>query len=325
MSATETPQRRRGFSLFGLLLVALGVVLLLNTTGALPFSIWPELFSYWPVLLVLIGLKIILAPRAPLISAGLIVLAMVGTVTAAYFSIPEHEYDEPGRVTYVEPLADTEILHLGMGFVGGKVELMSDPGGGSSSPRLFAADFNNHPARVIHDRIGRSTRIYLSTDGPVVRFSNDDGYAQDSPGPDAYEREHGFYLGGLVDWRLMISPDVAVELEINAGAADLDLDLQDLNVRRLIVGSGASDIRILLPATAGQTHVEIASGATDVEIVVPEGVAARIANEIFLSSTQIDSARFPHTDDGHQSPDYYYAENRVSIEIDAVAADITIS
>ena len=124
---------------------------------------------------------------------------------------------------------------------------------------------------------------------------------------------------------MMISPDVAVELEINAGAADLDLDLQALNVRRLIVGSGASDIRILLPVDAGQTHVVIESGATDVEIVVPHGVAARIVNEAFLSSTQIDSTRFFETDDGHQSPDYYNAENRVSIEIDAVAADITIS
>ena len=173
MSATETSRRRRGFSLFGLLLVALGAVLLLNTTGALPFSIWPELFSYWPILLVLVGVKIILAPRAPLISAGLIVLAVAGTVTAAYFSIPEHEYDEPARVTYVEPLADTEILHLGMGFVGGRVELMSDPGGRLLlHPRLFAADFNNHPARVIHDRIRQvHQELYLSTDGPVVRFS----------------------------------------------------------------------------------------------------------------------------------------------------------
>ncbi len=322
MSATETPRRRRGFSLFGLLLVALGTVLLLNTTGALPFSIWPELFSYWPILLVLVGVKIILAPRAPLISAGLIVLAVAGTVTAAYFSIPEHEYDEPARVTYVEPLADTEILHLGMGFVGGSVEMTSDSGDATYPPRLLAADFSNRPARVIRDRSGRLTELYLSTDGPVVRFSSDDGYARDVPESGS---EFSFSMSGLVDWRLMVSPNVAVELEINAGAADLDLDLQDLNVRKLRVGAGASDIRILLPVDAGQTHVVIESGAADVEIVVPHGVAARIVNEAFLSSTQIDSTRFLETDDGHQSPDYYNAENRVSIEIDAVAADITIS
>ena len=324
MSATETSRRRRGFSLFGLLLVALGAVLLLNTTGALPFSIWPELFSYWPILLVLVGVKIILAPRAPLISAGLIVLAVAGTVTAAYFSIPEHEYDEPARVTYVEPLADTEILHLGMGFVGGSVEMTSDSGDATYPSRLLAADFGNRPARVIRDRSGRLTELYLSTstDGPVVKFSRDDGYARDVP---ESESEVSFSMSGLVDWRLMVSPNVAIELEINAGAADLDLDLQDLNVRKLTVGAGASYIRILLPIDAGQTHVVIASGATDVEIVVPQGVAATIVNEAFLSSTQIDSTRFFETDDGHQSPDYFNAENRVSIEIDAVAADITIS
>jgi hypothetical protein len=132
-------------------------------------------------------------------------------------------------------------------------------------------------------------------------------------------------FGGLVDWRLMVSPEVVLELEIRAGAADLDLDLRDLNVRRLVVGAGASDIRVLLPANAGSTHVEIAAGATDVEITVPRGVAARIENDSFVSSTQIDSARFFDTDDGHESPDYATARNRVNIEIEGFAADVTIS
>ena len=123
----------------------------------------------------------------------------------------------------------------------------------------------------------------------------------------------------------MVSPDVSLELEIRAGAADLDLDLSDLNVRRVVVGAGASDIRILLPANAGRTHVEIAAGAMDIEITVPQGVAARIENETFVSSTQIDSERFPETYDSYQSPDYTTASNRVDIEIEGFAADVTIS
>ena len=308
----------------GLLLVAIGALLLLNTTGALPFGIWSELVRYWPVLLVLIGVKIVLAPRAPLICAGVVALILAGTVAAAFFSMPTYATHEPLRVTYVEPMGDTEILQLGMGFAGGSVELMSDSGGASSYPRLLAADFNNRPARVIRDQLGTFTEIYLSTDGPLIEFSSDDGYARDAPGPGSDGVEASFSLSGIVDWRLMISPDVVVELEIRAGAADLDLDLRDLSVRRVVVGAGASDIRILLPANAGQTHVEIAAGATDIEIAVPRGVSARITNDAFLGSTRIDSARFPDTGDGHQSPDYATAENRVSIEIDEVAADVTV-
>ena len=326
MKLASTGKARRGFSLFGVMLVALGAVLLLNTTGVLPFGMWLELKNYWPVLLVLVGVKIILAPRAPLICAGVVTLILAGTVAAAFVSIPMHETEDPPRITYAQPLANTETLELGMGFAGGKITLASDSGGTSSPPRLLAADFNNHPARVIHDQSGRSTRIYLSTDSPVIQFPNDDGYAHDSPGPDVYERydrEDSFILSGLVDWDLVVSSDVVVELEIRAGAADLDLDLTHLNVRRLVIGAAASNIRILMPA-AGQTHVVIDTAASDIDITVPRGVAARIDNDSFLTSTHIDSSRFPEYNGVYESRDYSAARNRVSVEIGAAVANLTI-
>ena len=172
MNAGKTRMRRRGFSLFGLLLVAIGAVLLLNTTSVLPFGIWFELVDFWPVLLVIIGAKIMLAPRWPLVGAGLVALIIVGTVTAASLTLPPYQNRGPLRVTYVEPLADTEILRLSMGFAGGRVELTSDPASISRYPRLLAADFGNRPARVIHYQTGRLTKIYLSTEGAVIEFAS---------------------------------------------------------------------------------------------------------------------------------------------------------
>lgn len=315
---------RRGFSLLGVLLVALGTVLLLNTVGVLPFQIWLELVDYWPVLLVLVGVKMLLAPRAPLLGIGVAALIVSGAVTAAFVAMPGQEADEPLHVTYVEPLGDTELLRLGMGFAGGTVELTPGSPEVSPNPSLFAADFGNRPAEVIRDRTGRVTEIYLSTSGPTITLTADD----DGSGilePESYVTDSEVYISGLVDWRLVISPRVALELEIRAGAADLDLDLRYLSVRKVVVGAGVSDVKILLPANAGRTSVEIAAGAADVEIFVPDGVAARIENESLLSSTQIDSGRFPETHDGHQSPDYATANNRVDIEIEGFAADVTIS
>ena len=80
---------------------------------------------------------------------------------------------------------------------------------------------------MIHDHSGRFSKIYLSTEGFSVSYSVDDG-------------TDGYTLAGLADWDLMVSPDVALDLEILAGAADLDLDLTHLNVRRVFVGAGAS-------------------------------------------------------------------------------------
>ena len=322
--STRIGQRRRGFSLAGLLLVAFGTLLLLNTTGAVRLGIWSELFSYWPVLLILLGVKIVLAPRAPLICLGVVSLILAGAVTAASLSISAEQTDAPvhPHVTYATPLADTETLQLGMGFTGGSVTVRADQTGIASPSRLLAADFNSMPPRVIQERSGPFTEIYLSTEGLIVQMSDVDRI--DSVGDDMPTVVDKLIPSGIADWDLMVSPDVVVDIEIRAGAADLDLDLRELNVRRLVIGAAASDITIWLPANAGQTYVEIEAGVVDIEIDVPQGVAARIDSDTVLSSTRIDSTRFPETAAVHRSPDYDTATNRVSIKIDAAAADVTV-
>ena len=326
MASSRSETVRRGFSLFGVLLVALGTVLLLNTTGVVPFRVWSELIDYWPVLLVLVGVKMLLAPRAPLLGIGVSALIVFGAVAAALVTMPEHRTDEPLHVTYVEPIGDTEILRLGMGFAAGSVELTSSSSESSGNSTLLAADFGSRPAEVIRNQSGKVTDIYLSTNGLGFDITVGEAGVWDALDRDSNAVDAGLNVTGLGDWRLMVSPNVAVELEINAGAADLDLDLHDLNVSRIVVGAGASDVRIFLPANAGKTSVEIAAGAAHVEIVVPEGVAARIDNEVFMSSTQIASDRFFETNDGlHESLDYSTASNRVDIEIDGFAADVTVS
>ena len=330
--------RRRGFSLAGLLLIAVGLVLLLNTTGSVGLAVWFELAGYWPVLLVLIGVKMFLAPRAPLICLGLICLILAGTIAAASIGLTVARQDDLTAISFEAPLANTEELHLGMGFTGGRVSVREDWNGSGYPGRLLAADFNDRPAEVIYDRTGVSSRIYLSTNGPSIRFGEDsrrtgDGYASDSPGPTAdrreerfsFDRDYGWSIGGMADWELLISPDVILDLEIRAGAADLDLDLRGLNVRRLVIGAGASDIHIILPERAGETQVDIAAGAVEVDIMVPRGVAARISNDAVLGSTRVDSSRFPETSGVYRSRGYATAENRVSIEIEGAAADITVS
>ena len=316
MGAVSTGRRRRGAVLPGLLLVALGVLLLLNTTGAVSFGIWFELANYWPVLLALIGMELVLAQQALLIRVGAAVLAIAVTVGAAWLSMPEYHPAEPLRAAYVEPMGAAETLHLKMEFLGGSVELTSDTPGASSPASLFTADFESSPARVIREQSGTVIEFLLVSEGPFLRHSSDDGYTR-------RESRVSFPVG-LADWRLMVSPDVEVDIDIGSGASNLDLDLRGLNVRRLSIEAGASDIRVQLPASAGQTNVDIAAGVADIEIVVPDEVAAKIDIGAPIGSVWVEPQRFMDTGDGYQSPHYVGASNRVSIDIEALAADVTV-
>ena len=138
MASVSTDRRRRGSLLVGLLLIALGALLLLTTTGAVSFGIWIEIVEYWPVLLLLTGMEIILARRALLIRAGIVTATLVAVVAVAYFSMPDYDPPEPLRAGYVEPLGSAQRLKLSMAFIGGEVELTSDTSASGSFARLLA-------------------------------------------------------------------------------------------------------------------------------------------------------------------------------------------
>ena len=93
-------RKRRGFSLFGLLLVAFGALLLLTVTGVVGLGMWFELARYWPVLLVLIGIKMILARRAPLVGMAVVSITLVATIVAASVPLSVERRDEAPRIAY---------------------------------------------------------------------------------------------------------------------------------------------------------------------------------------------------------------------------------
>ncbi len=53
-------RREQSDPITGFLLLFAGVVLLLNSLGVLPWTIWSEMLKFWPILVILLGLKILL-------------------------------------------------------------------------------------------------------------------------------------------------------------------------------------------------------------------------------------------------------------------------
>ena len=77
-------RRDRGpFPLWGLILVALGVVFLLQNLGVLGWGVWGTLWRFWPVVLLLIGLNIILRGQSPWLMLGITVVVLIGVIAAA--------------------------------------------------------------------------------------------------------------------------------------------------------------------------------------------------------------------------------------------------
>jgi uncharacterized integral membrane protein len=58
-----------------IILIVLGVLLLLNTTGVVPWEAWESLWRFWPALLILWGISIIFGRGSP--AGRILVLALL--------------------------------------------------------------------------------------------------------------------------------------------------------------------------------------------------------------------------------------------------------
>ena len=103
------------------------------------------------------------------------------------------------------------------------------------------------------------------------------------------------YGQGGLNWNVVLTREIPLQLEFETGASESHINLQDLRVSELELKTGASSSVITLPANAGQTRVNVHAGAASVEIYVPQGVSGRIRVQSGLAGIQIDQNRFPST------------------------------
>lgn len=127
------------------------------------------------------------------------------------------------------------------------------------------------------------------------------------------------------DWRLGLTAEVPLRLEVETGASDNELDLSGLRVTDLRLRTGAAQSRVTLPAT-GVTRVSAEGGAAQMRFRVPAGVAARITSTMAIGTTDVDTSRFPRTQDGAAwaSPDFDANPNRAEIAVRGGVGQVTI-
>ncbi|MGB7874800.1 MAG: hypothetical protein WBL25_10485 [Anaerolineales bacterium] len=134
------------------------------------------------------------------------------------------------------------------------------------------------------------------------------------------------FIGGWQGqgWNFNLNRDIPIALKLETGASQSELDLRDLKVTDLKVSTGASKTDITLPANAGMTTVKIELGAASLDMVVPQGVEARIRAEQGVSAIEIDTKRFPYSNGIYESADYSTAQNKVDVKIEAGAGRVAV-
>jgi hypothetical protein len=293
-------------SLIGpLILITIGVLFLLSNMGMLPFTFWEVAVRFWPLLLILVGLDIMIGRRSTV--GGLLILvlwvALIGGLI--WLASTQGAGFLPGTAAVSEPLSqplgDIKSASVALNFGVADTVVNSL---GSDSGDLMNGTFR-HPegTRVVktYQVVGDEGRLALREEG------------------------FNFFLptAGFSRWEVGLNPAVPLALIVNGGVGRSVLDLSGLRVTMLSIDSGVGSIDVTAPR-AGFVTMRLNGGVGSARVVIPPGMPARIRVDAGLGGISVDQARFPRFGDVYQSADYASATDKIDVDIDGGVGGISI-
>lgn len=290
-----------------IVLIGLGVAFLLQNLGIVTLDWW-SLLRFWPVLLVLFGLDLLLGRTlvGTLISAilGLIIIGVVlslamGLFGAGGFMLGETVTRDIG--TYeLSPEVEALNVNIDIGAASVRVD------GGAMAGMVVDGDYRTrerYELETQYEVSGGEAELTLTQRG-------DDGNIVFQPG------------SGAGQINLHLTEEILVHLNVNSGASELVLDLSDVQLASLNINGGVGTVRAILPG-AGDYEVLVNGGIGTVDLTVPDSLSAELAVD-GLTTTNVP-ARFDKVSDGHWAAgDYDDAEDRVSISVSSGIGTVNI-
>ena len=282
----QKPQRISGIPFWGLFLLFLGTVFLLQTIHVLPWGLWRILWRFWPVLLIAAGTGIILRRTNTWLVSLLILALLFGSLGIAIWQYEPPNPPSPLAGSSTQSLDTLKKAHLDIEFTAGNLNIAS-----------LAADSQN----------------LLESDSRFdFRTQNSAGMVSLSRKGDGWP----FWDEGKDSWHVDLSRKLPFTANVNTNFSNVILKLNELQITRLAVDSDLSNYTMELPHPRGTLSVFIKADLSTLNITIPEGVAAKVTVTSDLSSMNINETRFPGRGNTYLSPNFESAADRIELEID---------
>ena len=231
-----------GFIFWGVALITAGVVALAVQAGAIAAESAEEVWRFWPVIIIVIGLAVIAArtqfAAIATVIAGLVVGGMAGTLVAG---LPDG---------------------FSFGCEGDSGETLTEEGSFEADATV-ELDLNCGELNVT-TAAGSAWRVEAryGTDPPLINSTADTLRV---------ESEANFQLLGFNEadqaWDVTLPTDPTLALSVDANAASSTLELDGATFSSLAVDANAGEVDIRLPgASVGEFSVEANAGSISIEV-----------------------------------------------------------
>ncbi|MDD4859211.1 MAG: DUF5668 domain-containing protein [Dehalococcoidales bacterium] len=291
MPQQQKSEPSHSIPVWGVFLLFLGIVFLLQNLKILPWGLWNVLWRFWPVLVIAIGLGILLRHRNPWAVSGIILLIFLTCLGIAYWQYTESPSYRGGSKSYAVPLNNLASAQIKIDFSAGKLTAgnlspsslnLAEVNAGSGNGSGIIADFSSQ---------GNAGNLQIATESVNRQFWDE------------------------TNWRIELTRRIPLKLDIKSNVGDLNLDFSQLMLGDLQMDLNAGSCSLGLPPPMEKTTANIKANVANLEIMIPEGVAVRIKATGNLSNLVVDTSRFPKKGDYYVSDGYSTSPNRLEIEL----------
>jgi hypothetical protein len=305
------PRRRHSVS-FPLFLIGGGLYLLAWNLGLTAWSPWQVATTFWPLLLVGVGLDLLLGRVSGWIAIPLTAV-LLAALAAAVLALTGHIAGNawPGRLettTVAVPADGATSARFELDLAGGRLNLGAGPSGVDDLVGGTASTFPGWHLVTSQVRTDGDLQVTLRS-----RRSHGSVAPMVVGGPFPRQR-----------WDLRLRPGLPLSLDAEATAAEGRIDLTGLDVPRVRLELTAAEGDLIVPESGADTDADLQVTLGHLAVIVPDGVAARIRVERALASVRVDQGRFPRRHGFYESDGYATATRRVTVTIDATLSDVTV-
>lgn len=310
---------RHSRSLFApIVLIAAGVFFLLANLGRLGGLDWQTALAYWPLALIFIGLNVLVVQLRP--PLGTLLSGLVAVVAVVVFGwLLLSGAPAVGALRGLGLPAPRELRQESFSMTPGTAETAAITLHLGNLPADIAAnDGENLVAGTIWTRTGVEMIPRSDADDHVaVEIGETGGGWTFDP------RE---WLSPTHQWQIFLSPDLPIDLTIDAGNGGTTADLTELDLSALTIDAGNAQTSAALPP--GKYRVAVDGGNGGTALTLPAGVAARVEYDEGNGAVVVDDRFRRISGDGdegvYETDGYDPAEEGVLIVIDGGNGRVTV-
>lgn len=291
---------------WGLFFILIGVLFVLKNLDIIEFT-WRGFFQLWPIALVLWGIWLIPMKETFKMIGSVAILAL-GVLLLTQTS--KEEWNIDWKINRHCNRMEDRFVSAGFNpnIKEAKFELDAAAGtftivGATDSDSLFTFDQRGNVGKYIFniDNNSEIAHINARLEEESVHMSNKS-------------------KNNVV---IKLNPNPVWDLNLDAGAAEVNFDFTGIKLRNLDLDGGASDIDLKLSNLLPLTEVNIEAGASALTLRIPKEAGCYIDNESVLSSKTFSG--FTKDEDGNLSTENYAtATNKIKIKLNAAVSDIEI-